>query len=231
MADKKENPHMDHRKRMRDEALNGFDSFNDVRLLEFLLFYIIPRKDTNELAHELLREFGSIAGVLDADVHELTKFNGITEKGALLLKAIMPLAARYGDRKYKTNYKFKNIDEIGDYLMGKYKGLKFETFGVLCLDAAGKLKKFEFLNEGNATAVAVSFREIAAAVFRHNAACVVIVHNHFENAVPSKEDIEMTMSVKASLESLGTTLLDHIIVSGDDYVSMRQSAQFMSIFK
>ncbi|MBO5359196.1 MAG: RadC family protein [Clostridia bacterium] len=231
MADKKENPHKGHRKRMREEALKGFDSFNDVRLLEFLLFYVIPQKDTNELAHELLSAFGSVAGVLDADVHELIKFKGITEKGALLLKCVMPMATRYGKSKYKDNHKFKNIDEIGDYLMVKYQGLKHETFGVLCLDAAGKLKKFEFLNEGNAATVGVSFREIASVVFKHNAPCVVIVHNHFETALPSKEDIEMTKAVKASLNSLGTTLLDHIIVSGDDYISMRQTAEFASIFK
>ena len=231
MADKKENPHKGHRKRMREEALKGFDSFNDVRFLEFLLFYAIPQKDTNELAHELLSAFGSIAGVLDAEVHELVKFKGITKNGALLLKSIMPMAARYGKRKYKENHKFKNIDEIGDYLMGKYMGLKYETFGVLCLDAAGKLKHFEFLNEGTSAMVGVTFREIAAIVFRYNAPCVVIVHNHFETALPSKEDIEMTKAVKASLDSLGTTLLDHIIVSGDDYISMRQTAELASIFK
>ena len=231
MATEKDNVHKDHRKRMRAEALKSFDSFNDVSLLEFLLFYVIPRKDTNELAHELLNAFGSIAGVLDAEVHELTKFKGITENGALLLKAIMPIAARYGDNKYKEGYKFKNVDEIGDFLMGKYLHLKNETFGVLCLDGVGKLKAFELLSEGTAAMVGVTFREIASVVFKYNAPCVIIVHNHFETAVPSDEDIEMTISLKASLANLGTNLLDHIIVSGDDYVSMRQSAEFASIFK
>ncbi len=231
MANDKENVHKDHRKRMREEALKGFDSFNDVRLLEFLLFYVIPRKDTNEVAHTLLNKFGSIAGVLDAEVHELTTVSGITENGAALFKAIMPIATRYGDNKYKEGYKFKNVDEIGDFLMGKYLPLKNETFGVLCLDAAGKLKAFEFLNEGTSAMVGVTFREIASVVFKYNVPFVMIVHNHFETAIPSKEDVEMTISLKASLANLGTSLLDHIIVSGDDYISMRQSAEFASIFK
>lgn len=88
MATEKDNVHKDHRKRMRAEALKNFDSFNDVRLLEFLLFYVIPRKDTNGIAHALLNKFGSIAGVLDAEVHELTTVSGITENGALLLKKL-----------------------------------------------------------------------------------------------------------------------------------------------
>lgn len=234
MPSENKNPHKGHRQRMREEVMsqNNFDVLQDHRLLELLLFGAIPRKDTNVIAHELLEEFDSIAGVLDAEVHDLAAVKGMTQNAAILIKTVMPLARRYKNNKFKEGYKFANIDEVGDFLIQKYLGHKNETFAITCLDAAGKFISFEMVNEGVADSVNVTLREVAACVLKHNAQWVIISHNHnIDNALPSDADIKMTMELQKSLAQLDIRLLDHIIVSGNDYISMRQSAEFVSIFK
>ena len=233
MVDSKPNVHAGHRQRMREEILKhkDFDALQPHRILEVLLFYGIPRKDTNPIAHELLNKFGSLSGVLDAEFSDLVSVKGMTENAATLIKTVLPLARRYENDKFKAGYKFANVDEIGKYLLRRYLAFKNETFGVICLDSAGRLLGFDVLGEGATDVVAVNFRDIAMIVLKYNAPCVIVVHNHIGSAVPSDEDIEMTISLKRSLASLGTRLLDHMILSGDDYVSMRQSKKFSAIFK
>lgn len=228
------NVHIGHRKRMRDEVVlqNSFDGLSDHRILELLLFYGIPRKDTNEIAHSLLEKFGSLTAVLDADFEELVSVKGMTRNAATLVKTVMPIARRYQDEKYKAGYSFKNIDEIGEFLMNRHMGRKNETFGITCLDSGGKLVNFKIINEGVANTVGITWRDVATVVLNHNAPCVIISHNHTSgNALPSDNDIEMTIELKNALSQLGTRLLDHIIVAGDDYVSLAQSANYVTIFK
>lgn len=234
MPDKKKNPHKDHRKRMREEIMrqNNFDALEKHRLLELLLFGAIPRKDTNEIAHELLETFGSVAGVLDAEVHDLAAVKGMTQNAAIHLKTVMPLARHYQEDKFKKGYKFQNIDEMGSYLIKKHLGKKNETLAITCLDSLGKFIACEIVNEGSAASVDITFRDIAACVLKHNAQWVIVSHNHSTaTALPSEEDITMTIELRKSLSQLNVQLLDHIIISGDDYISMRQTAKLASIFK
>lgn len=234
MPNKKENPHKGHRQRMRSELLkvNEFDSIHDHRLLEAILFSAIPRKDTNPIAHDLMNTFGSMAGVLDAEVDDLAAVKGMTRNAAFLLKMIMPIARRYKDSKFTEGYSFANIDEMGEYLIQKHLGNKNETLMVTCLDASGKLIGSEIVNVGSSDSVLVNLRDIVACIFKYNSSCVILSHNHnTKNALPSKEDIQMTIELNEALARLQICLLDHIIVSGGDYVSLRQSAQYSSIFK
>lgn len=234
MSDEKPNVHVGHRKRMREEVVeqNNFDGLKDHRILELLLFYGIPRKDTNPIAHALLDRFGGITGVLDAEFEDLVSVDGMTKNAATLIKTIMPIARRYQNDKFVNGYVFKNVDEIGDYLMNRHLGRKNETFAVTCLDANGKLMDFNIINEGTSDTVGITWRDIASVVLKHDAPCIIISHNHTcGNALPSDRDIEMTIALKKSLAQLGTRLLDHVIVAGDDYVSMRQSAKYAEIFK
>ncbi len=234
MPDKKPNIHEGHRKRMREEIVEhkNYESLPDHRLLEVLLFYGIPRKDTNPIAHELINRFGSLTNVMDAELEDLYSVPGMTQNAATLIKTVMPIARRYQEGKFAKNDFFENIDAIGDYLIKKYMGRKNETFAIICLDAKGKLKRFEMLNDGTEDMVDITWREIASVVLKHNASYVIISHNHTSgNALPSESDIQMTISLRSSLTQLGTRLLDHIIVAGNDYISMRQSAEFAEIFK
>lgn len=233
MPNKKENPHTGHRKRMREEVMrqNNFDALEDHRLLELLLFGAIPRKDTNPIAHALIKEFGSIAGVLDAEVGDLAAVEGMTQNAAILIKTVMPLARFYIKSKFEEGHSFANIDELGNYLIKKHMGHKNETFIVTCLDAAGKLIASEIVNVGVVDSVDVRLRDVVACIFKHNSPCVVISHNHNgANALPSEADIEMTIELNRALAQLNIRLLDHVIVAGDDYVSLRQSSKYTAIF-
>ncbi len=229
-----DNIHAGHRQRMRREMIeqDNIDKMSDHRLLEVLLFYGIPRRDTNPIAHELLNKFGSITAILEAEIEELKSVKGMTENAATLIKTIMPLSRRYLDDKFRSGSVFENIDALGHFLIRKYMGRKNEAFAITCLDTKGKLLGFDILAEGTPDTVEVSLRDVVSVVIKRNASVAVISHNHVStNALPSNRDIEMTLKLKDTIESLGTTLLDHIIIGGDDYISMRQSKEYQAIFK
>lgn len=230
----KKNPHAGHRQRMREEVIkqNNFDALADNRLLELLLFGAIPRKDTNVIAHDLLEAFGNISGVLDAEVHDLAAVKGMTQNAAILIKTVLPLSRRYQENKFKEGYKFASIDEMGAFLIKKHLGQKNETLVITSLDSVGKFIACDVVSQGLNDSVDISFRSIAAVVLKRNADCVILSHNHnTDTALPSSTDIEMTIELRKSLEPLGIRVLDHIIVSGNDYISMRQTAKLAPIFK
>lgn len=234
MAEKKENPHKGHRQRMREELwrLNNLDAIEPHRLLEVLLFTAIPRKDTNPIAHALIEEFGGIAGVLDANVEDLAAVKGMTKNAAILIKTVMPLARRYKDSKIKKGYAFENIEEMCEFLVQKHLGIENEVFMVTCFDVAGKWICSDILTKGTPDAVEVSLREVVACIFKHNSPCVVVSHNHRgESCEPSQADIKLTIELSRTLSQLQITLLDHVIVSDNDYKSLRRDEKYSAIFK
>lgn len=228
-----ENIHSGHRERVKRDFLeNGFNETTPPhKIIEMLLFYSIPRKDTNETAHELLNRFGSVSGILDASVEQLTEVPGVNINTAALIKLIIPIARIYKSDKSTAAEKFESIDGLCDYLMNKYFGYDREVFTVLSLTAGGKLIGCDVLSEGNISEVNISTREVIETVLKRRAACAVIAHNHPDGvALPSREDIDVTETVKNALSHINVKLLDHIVIAGDDYVSMAQSKCFKYIF-
>lgn len=225
--------HSGHRERVRREFLkNGFtEATPPHKIIEMLLFYSIPRKDTNEIAHELLNRFGSISGILDAPVERLTEVPGVNINTAALIKLIIPIARIYRSDKCAAAEKFSSMDDICTYLMNKYFGYDKEVFSVMSISAGGKLIGYDILSVGNVSEVNISTREVIETVLKRRAACAVIAHNHPDGvALPSKEDIAVTETVSSALSHINVKLLDHIVISGDDYVSMAQSRCFKYIF-
>lgn len=231
-SNKEKNPHEFHRQRMKKEFLaNGLDNLPEHKMLEMLLFYCIPRRDTNELAHHLIDRYGSLAGVLDAPNEELMEFSGITENGVVLLKLIIPLSRAYAKKNTNKRTSFKKLEDIGDYLLTLYFGRNEENFGVLFLSQQMKYLSFEFLGEGDAHSVGVSTRNIIQMALSLNAGCVVLAHNHPSGiALPSNEDIAITEQVISALSHIGVRVIDHIIIAGEDYVSLRQSGRYRNLF-
>ncbi len=228
-----DNIHEGHRQRLKREFLNnGIDEKTPPhKILELLLFFCIQRSDTNPLAHELIEKFGSIAGVLDAPIEELTKFKGLTESNAILLKMIIPISRLYYIEKGNKDNAFLNIDEVGEFLIDKYRGFTVEKFSILTLDATGKKLSFDFLSEGDIDKVGISTRQIMKYAINANAVTVIIAHNHpGGTALPSATDIKLTRQLKTALSHAEITLLDHIVISNDDYVSMAQSREYEDIF-
>ncbi len=225
--------HKKHRERVKKDFLeHGLpDDIPSHKILEFLLFYSIPRKDTNEIAHLLLMEFGSLAGVLEAEISELMKVKGVGENTAILLKLMLPLLKKYQNDKSNVKPKFKDSDSVCKYLINKYFGCKVEVFTVMSFSSDGKLIACDKISEGDVTSVGVSIRTIVQVVLKRNAACVVLAHNHLsEDALPSDADVEMTKVLRTTLERMGVSLIDHVIVVTGDAISMIQTPKYRKIF-
>ena len=225
--------HSGHRDRVRDEFLfKGIsESTPPHKVVEYILFHSIPQKDTNETAHALLERFGSISGILDAPAEQLMQVKGISKVSVSLLKLILPVARIYSSEKNSADKVLKDIDDISQYLLGKYFGYDKEVFSMLSLNASGKVLGYDVLSSGNVSEVTVSVRDIVEVVLKRRAVCVAIAHNPPGGvALPSEEDIKITELIDRTLKNINAKLLDHVIIAGDDYVSMAQSRCFDYIF-
>ena len=217
--------HGGHRERIRERfRREGLDSFTDIQVLELLLFYCIPRKDTNPIAHGLLDRFGSLSQVLEAPVEELCKVEGVGESAAVFLRLI-PQAGRYymNDRASQTKL-LPTLESCAAYLTPRFIGRNVETMFLLCLDAKCKVLCCRKIAEGDVNSTGLSPRKIVETALGVNASSVVLAHNHPGGlAIPSWEDIQVTHQIAAALAAVEVKLVDHIIVADDDYVSIVQS--------
>lgn len=217
--------HDGHRKRLKNRFLEqGLDGFTDIQVLELLLFYAIPRQDTNPIAHELLEKFGSLHQVLDAPVERLTQVKYITENAAVLLKLAPAILRYYQVDKIQEEMPLVTIQACGDYLKQFFIGKKNETVYLLCLDAKCKVLACRQVGEGGVNSANVPIRRVVEIALAEGASTVVLAHNHPSGiAIPSGEDVATTRRVAAALNAVDVILADHIVVADDDYVSMVQS--------
>lgn len=217
--------HAGHRERLKKQFReNGLGGFTDYQILELLLFYATPRKDTNPIAHALLDQFGSLAQVLDAPVEELEKVKGISGHSALLLHLVTEIGRAYLVDRAQNVQCLRNLDECGAYLVPFFYGLKTETVMLLCLDAKCKVLGCKTVGEGGINSASVSPRRVVETALSLGATTVVLAHNHPSGvAVPSAEDIQTTRRIALALNAVEIGLADHIVVADEDYVSMVQS--------
>ncbi len=227
--------HDGHRQRLKEEFLaKGFDENTPPhKIMEMLLFYSIPRKDTNEIAHNLVNRFGgTVSGVLDASVEELVKVDGVSHHTAALIKLMVPIVRCYLTEKNEKKNVYSNIDEVCDFLVQKYISYTKEMFSVISFSGSGRKLGFDILGEGNVSEVNVSIREVVETAINRKAVSVIIAHNHPDGvAIPSQGDIAVTRKIQSALSHINIKLLDHIIIGGDDYVSLCQSRLYRDIFE
>ena len=217
--------HKGHRERLKQRFLEeGLDNFTDIQVLELLLFYAIPQRDTNPIAHALLNQFGSLSGVLEADVTQLKKVPGISDHSATLLALVTELCRYYQVDSAQRMEILTTLDACGAYLVPRFFGRTKETVFLLCLDAKCKVLCCKEVGEGSVNSANVSVRKIVETALSSNATTVILAHNHPSGvAVPSAEDIQTTRRVAAALRAVEVHLADHIVVAEGDYVSMVQS--------
>lgn len=226
--------HDGHRKRVRAEILEG--NFNSKtaphRVLEALLFYSIPRGDTNELAHRLIDRFGSFEQVFEADIKTLMTVKGVGEKTAMQLKLIGIAIKRSYENRHREIKRFNSMDDLGYMLLEKYHGINYEMVSVVCFDAGGKFVGFYEIGEGDIGTVNISIRSVFEAVIESRASVVVLVHNHpGGQAVPSAADLDATKRLAEALRGINVYLADHILLDDNDYVSLKISPQFKYLFE
>lgn len=216
--------HEGHRERKRKQYLqSGLDSFADHEALELLLFYAIPRRNVNGLAHTLLETFGSLQGVLNASVQELEQVPGVSRNTAVLLR-LVPELQRRACRKKKRERILNTPEKCGAYLLSLLGDEKREVMYQLCLDGKCKLLSAQVLSQGDMDSAHLSTRELLRNALGCGATGVVLGHNHPSGvALPSEQDCVATLRAKETLASVDIRLLDHIVVADGDFVSMAQS--------
>ena len=222
--------HKDHRSRVRTRFLQeGLDGFNEHQVLEMLLFYCIPRRDTNIIAHNLINRFGSLAQVIDAPVKELAKVDGVGEGAAVFISFLNQLDRYYNTNKNQQLRILNTIEDCGNYLLPYFNGRQKETVYMLCLDAKCKVLSCRLIEEGNVNSAGISIRKIVDMALTENATSVVLAHNHPSGlALPSDEDIDTTMKIAKALRFVDVILTDHIVVADGEFVSMVLSKYYNS---
>lgn len=220
--------HDGHRERLKERFRSeGLDGFTEVQVLELLLFYCVPRKDTNEIAHALLEKFGTLAQVLDANPGDLEKVPGMGSSSALFLKLLSAAGRRYQISRTESATILRTIEQCGAYLQPRFFGRKHEAVFLLCMDAKCKVLTCKQVGEGSVNSAGVPIRRIVETALSANATMVVLAHNHPSGlALPSADDIQTTKRLAVALDTVEITLIDHLVFSDDDYVSMAQSGYY-----
>ncbi|WP_425060956.1 hypothetical protein SCACP_17210 [Sporomusa carbonis] len=219
------NLHEGHRQRVKARYLSeGLDTFEDHQVLEMLLFYCIPMKDTNELAHRMIREFGSLAGLFEADPQDICKRCGVSENTAILVSLIPSLARRYFKGKWGEKPVLRSSSKAGEYAVSLFVGRTYEVFYLICLDAQNRVNYAALVHEGTINEAPVYPRLIVETALRHQANSVILAHNHPGGTLqPSGADKEVTRRIVTALEAIEIHVADHIIVAGDRYFSFAEN--------
>lgn len=220
--------HDGHRQRLKDRyRQDGLDNFNELQVLELLLFYCIPRQDTNPLAHNLLEKFRSLSQVFEAPIGELEKVPGIGANAATFLHLIRDAGRYYQINRVMQEKILQTTEQCGRYLQSFFIGRRNEMVYLLCLDAKCKVLCCKEIGEGSVNFASVPVRRVVEAALSVNATTVVLAHNHPSGlAIPSMEDVQTTRRVATALETVDITLADHIIVADDEFVSLAQSGYY-----
>jgi len=218
--------HEKHRERLKQrfehEGLQGFEEHN---ILELLLFFGVPRKDTNPLAHTLINRFGSLTRVIDAPIERLCEVKGMTRNAAVLLKLLPQVMSVYLRGKSDFKNMMINHRDCAEYLRAYFTGASDEMVYVVCLD--GKCTPLEcvFLCKGDINSVHVSPRKVMEIAFSRKASAILLAHNHpHGTALMSSDDINTTNNIMSVLESVSITLIDHLVFAADgEYCSFKDT--------
>ena len=217
--------HDGHREKMRQRFMTGgLDSFADHEILELLLYYAIPRRDTNPIAHALMERYGSLPAVLAAPMEDLKRTEGIGESAAVLLHLVPQVCRRARLAQVGEDQVLNSSERAGAYLLECFDGESREVIYQLCLDRKGKLLACKRLGEGSVASADLDVRRLVENAILTGASAVILAHNHPSGvALPSDGDYTATMRVRAALNAIGIELADHIIVADGDFVSMADS--------
>ena len=220
MAD--ENLHAKHRARMQERVeRDGLDSLAEHEALEYLLFLSIPRADTNALAHRLIQHFGDFCKVLEAEPEELMQVEGVGPKSARLISTVMACSRYYELKKRKTRLSLNTAETAIAYVKPLFRGVQNEQLYLILLDDACCPVQDLRIAEGVPNRVAVDTRKLLRAVARTNSTCGILAHNHPTGlAIPSEADRLTTYHIMEVTGQLGFTIMDHIIIAGEDGCSM-----------
>ncbi len=216
--------HGGHRNRVKERYLEeGLDGFQDHQIVEFLLFYCIPMKDTNELAHHMIKEFGNLHDLLEADPRDIARRCDISLNTAILISLVAPLSRRYLKQKWGDRPIVNSSSKAGNYAMTLFAGRIYECFFVICLDSQNRVNHAALVHEGTINEAPVYPRLIVETALRHKANSIILSHNHPGGSLKaSNADIDVTRKICQAMKPISVHVVDHIIVAGDHYVSFAE---------
>ena len=225
-----DNIHKGHRTRLKNRYIKeGLEHFEEHNCLELLLFYAVPRKDTNPIAHELIKKFGSINEVFNASIDELCKIEGITENSAILLTMIPKIVGYAGCTKI-TKQSLDTAEKLCDYCYSLFRGETKEKVRIICFDSKLQVVSAEEVESGTSNHVNINARTVIEIAIKNKSDLVVIAHNHPDgDEMPSGKDVVTTRILKETLENVNINLLDHIIVGQKHALSMKNSGYFCDL--
>jgi len=220
--------HNDHRKRLRKRFLNAPEAMEKHELIELLLTFCIPRKDTNPTAHRLLNRFKNISGILDAQIKELQLIEGLGEVSCSFLKLIKSIIRIYLEEKVdkvdKKEDKKLTIDDVGSLLAAKFVGIEEENVGVAIFNFKKEIVFCDLAENGSLSFVNIDLKKLVSLAIDYNASYIILAHNHPTGiALPSREDIKTTIQITDIFQNLGIVVLEHFIFCENDSIALFKS--------
>lgn len=216
-----ENLHDGHRKRVRKRFFKeGGKNFEDHQILELILFYCIPMKDTNEIAHRLLKNYGSLSMLFSATPEELMKREKLSENTAVFLSLQNEIIRRYNNEKWSNKIKINSSEKAGEYALSLLAYENYENFYVISLDAQKRLINSNVISEGSVSETYIYPRLIVECAIRNKASSIILAHNHPGGLLkPSFQDMSSTTKIVKALNMIDIDVVDHIIVADNKYFS------------
>ena len=217
-----------HRERLRQRfAEHGFEGFHDYEVIELLLTYALPRVDVKPVAKQLLKTFGTLAGVFDAPVSELSQVPGIGEKGAVFLALVRQVEVRYLASDLPGKSVFDRPDKVKAHLRLLVQGRGMECFGAIFTDQQHRHIATQIMSEGTVDRAVVYPRNLMKRALELDAKGMILFHNHpGGTARASEEDIQLTRRMSEAGKPLDIKVLDHFLVAGKEVLSFKENGWY-----
>ena len=224
--------HSGHRKRLRKRAeAEGVAHFEPHNLLELLMFYTIPRADTNETAHRLLDTFGSFSNVLDASREDLMRVHGVGPETAQFLHMLPEVFRRYIKDKGGVPRRIEQVEDVTQILMPLFVGQKKEVLYMVCLQSGNTIGRCVEVAVGTATQVAAQARTVVGEALLSDCVGVVLAHNHPSGqAKGSNADYAATVHIANALNAVDIPLVEHFVFANGRFAALSEDSRFLPYF-
>ena len=213
-----------HRKRLQQKFTTaGIEALHEYEVLELLLTYVIKRQDVKRQAKSLLEKFGSVKGILDAEIDDLQTVPGVGDRSSILFKLIKEISSLYLKQKASEKKQVSCTTELLDLCRTKMGGKKDEEFCVIYLDAQNQIIEFETVQKGIVNQAVVYPRQVLERALKKKASAIILAHNHPSGHVrPSDADIRLTKTIQETAKMLDILVHDHIIIGENRFFSFRE---------
>lgn len=219
--------HANHRARMQARVRrDGLESLAEHEALEYLLYFAIPRQNTNPMAHRLIQHFGSFCRVLEASEEELLEVEGIGPSSARVIRSVLEFARYYAMHKRTGHVRLNTTEKVAEYIRPLFLGMQQEALYLIAMDDNYTPLRDIRIGEGLPNKLTFDINKLARTAVSTGCTCAVLAHNHPSGlAVPSEADFAATVQITKALGMLGIDLLDHLIITDADAASMRDSGR------